>query len=190
MKTPLIIFCLMLFSASGLVAQAPSYSAFEWDIIGVGATIPVGDNQLTEGFSFGGEVRFNATDNFSLGLGSDFAFFDTKNLENLDANGDATIGFSYTSFLSGDYYFNTASPNRGFVGLAIGHSDIGDIEITAVDEEATLIEGESGTSLSPRVGYELGHARFLLNYNIGLKKELTDYISIKISMTLWGGYKG
>jgi len=190
MKNAFIGLCLMLFGFGTVLAQSTSYTAFEWDIVGVGLAIPIGENNLGEGIAIGGEVRFNAADNFSIGLGSEFSFFDVENFENLDDNRDATIGFSYTGFLSGDYYLSTTSSRRAFAGLAVGHSDIGDIEITGDGENATEIKGESGMSLAPRIGYELGHARFLLNYNIGLKEELSDYISLKVSWTLWGGYRG
>ena len=190
MKNLFITLSLMLFNFSTALAQSTSYTAFEWDIFGIGLAIPTGEDNLKEGLAMGGEVRFNATDNISFGLGSEFSFFDIENLENLEDDKDATIGFSYTSFLSGDYYFSATSSRRAFAGLAVGFSDIGDIEITGGDENVTEIKGESGMSLSPRIGYELGHARFLLNYNIGLKEELSDYISLKVSLTLWGGYKG
>ena len=189
MKRLLIIICFLIGYTENINAQAPSYTDFEWDIFGIGISIPTGEDQISSGFAFGGEVRFNLTDYLSIGLGSDFSFFDVKNLENIDDE-DVTIGFSSTVFVSTDYYFNTTSSKRGFVGLAIGSSDIGDIEFTLEGEEATVIEGPSGMSISPRVGFEYGHARFLLHYNIGMKKELTNYIAFKISLTLWGGYNG
>ena len=189
MKKLIIIICFLTAYSGNLMAQAPSYTDFEWDIIGIGTSIPVGEDQISSGLAFGGEVRFNITDYLSIGLGSDFSFFDAKNLENIEDE-DVTVGFSSTSFLSADYYFNTTSSKRGFVGLALGGTDIGDVEFSLEGEEVTIIEGASGMSISPRVGFEYGHARFLLHYNIGMKKELTDYIAFKISLTLWGGYNG
>ena len=180
----------MLFSITTATAQSTSYTAFEWDIVGIGISIPIGEDNLKGGIAMGGELRYNATDNISIGIGSEFSFFDLEELENLQDNEETTIGFSHIGFLSGDYYMNNTSSKRGFIGLAVGHSDIGDIEITGDGEDATLFEGFSGMSLSPRLGYELGHARFLLQYNIGLKEELSNYISLKVSWTLWGGYKG
>lgn len=190
MKNLFILVCLLAFNFNTVIAQAPSYTDFEWDIVGIGLAIPIGENDLKGGIAMGGEVRFNATDEFSIGLGSEFSFFDVKNLEKLDVEEEATIGFSYTSFLSGDYYLSTTSSRRAFFGLGVGYSDIGDIEITDSGDNVKEVIGASGMSLSPRIGYEFGHARFLLNYNIGLKEELSNYISLKVSLTLWGGYQG
>ena len=190
MKNLFIFISILFLSSNCIWAQAPSYTDFEWDIFGMGISIPVANDDLGTGLSFGGELRFNVADNYSFGAGSDISFFDLKNLENLEDDEDAIIKFSSTSYFSGDYYFSTTSANRGFVGLAVGHNDLGDIEITGGDEETTLIEGASGMSLSPRVGYELGHARFLMYYNVGLKEALKNQLVVKVSLTLWGGYNG
>ena len=187
MKNLSIIFCFLMLGSGVLNAQAPSYTDFEWDIVGFGLAIPVGEDELSTGFTMGGEVRFNVTDYLSVGLGSDFSFFDIKNLENIEEQ-EVTLGFSTNSFISGDYYFSTISADRPFAGLAFGSSDIGDVEFTIDGDEATIVEGPSGISIAPRVGYEYGHARLLLYYNIGLEKNLTNYIAFKVSLTLWGGY--
>ena len=189
MKKLSIIFCSLILGLGSLSAQAPSYTDFEWDIFGLGIAMPVGEDQISRGIAMGGEVRFNATDYLSVGIGSDFSFFDIKEFENIEDE-DITIGFSSTAFISGDYYFNTTSSKRAFAGLALGSTDIGDIEFTEEGDEATIIEGPTGMSIAPRVGFEYSHARFLLHYNIGLKEELTDYIAVKVSLTLWGGYQG
>lgn len=189
MKKLSIIFCFLTICSSGLMAQAPSYTDFEWDIIGLGIAMPIGEDQLSSGIAYGGEVRFNLTDYLSFGLGSDFSLFDTKELDNVNVE-NVSVGYSTTTFLSGDYYFKTNSSKRGFAGLAIGSTDIGDVEFRIGTDDPTLIEGATGTSIAPRVGFEYSHARFLLHYNIGLKKELSNYLALKISLTLWGGYQG
>jgi len=189
MKKLSIIFCFLIFGSASISAQAPSYTDFEWDVIGLGIALPVGEDQISGGVIWGGEVRFNATDYLSIGLGSDISFFDVKEFENIEDE-DITIGYSSTGYISTDYYFNTTSSKRAFVGLALGSTDIGDIEFTDEGDESTIVEGTNGMSLSPRVGFEYGHARFLFHYNIGLKKELTDYVAFKVSLTLWGGYQG
>ncbi len=189
MKNLSIIFCFLFLNAGSLKAQAPSYTDFEWDIIGGGMAMPVGEDQISRGVTWGGEVRFNITDYLSIGAGSDFSFFDIKEFENIEDE-DITIGYSSTAYISSDYYFKTNSSKRAFAGLALGSTDIGDIEFTDEGDESEIIEGPTGMSLAPRIGFEYSHARFLLHYNIGLKKELTDYIGVKVSLTLWGGYQG
>ncbi len=187
MKTQLLTICLMLFGFTNVFAQAPSYTDFEWDVVGIGVAIPIDENSIKEGLSLAGEVRYNLADNFSLGLGGEMNFFDLEELD--DRGGTGTIGSSFSSYLTADYYFSSSSANRAFAGLAFGGNVNGDIEIPDTGE-STFTEGASGVSLAPRIGYELGHARFSAQYNIGLKEELYNYLTIRVALTLWGGYKG
>jgi len=189
MKNLIITLCFVFAFSGNLLAQSTSYTPFEWDVIRLGFVNPLGDDHLTGGPSIGGEIRFNLINEFSVGVGSEFVFYNAENIENLEKDEDATVAFSSYSYLVGDYYFSTTSSNRAFIGLGIGYSDIGDIELTLHDGSALEL-GESGANLLPRIGYELGHVRFLLNYNVGLKNELPNYLSFKVAFTLWGGYSG
>ena len=84
MKKLCTIISIMLLGIGSLMAQAPSYTDFEWDIVGFGFAIPIGENDLSSGVAFGGEVRFNLTDYLSIGIGSDYSFFDAKEFENIE----------------------------------------------------------------------------------------------------------
>jgi len=163
MKNLLITLCFVLGFCSYSYSQATDYTMFEWDVIRLGVSNPFGHDNLTGGPSIGGELRFNLTNEISLGLGSEYVFFNAND-----------------------------SSNRPFVGIGIGYTDIGkiNIEIDGANDDVTYAIGESGAILLPRVGYELGHVRFLVNYHIGLNKGLPDFICLKVALTLWGGYKG
>ena len=79
----------MLFSITTAIAQSTSYTAFEWDIVGIGISIPIGEDNLKGGIAMGGELRYNATDNISIGIGSEFSFFDGQHF---------MVRSSYTTF--------------------------------------------------------------------------------------------
>lgn len=192
MKNLLITLCFVLGFCSYSYSQATDYTMFEWDVIRLGVSNPFGHDNLTGGPSIGGELRFNLTNEISLGLGSEYVFFNANNLEGLENDENATVDLSSYSYLAGDYYFIHDSSNRPFVGIGIGYTDIGkiNIEIDGANDDVTYAIGESGAILLPRVGYELGHVRFLVNYHIGLNKGLPDFICLKVALTLWGGYKG
>jgi len=169
--------------------QVTNYTLFEWDVIRLGFVGPLGHDNLTGGLSIGGEIRFNIRDDISLGIGSETVFFNVENLENLEDDKDATVGISTYSAVVGDYYFNTTSTKRAFVGIGFGYTDVGDIKIDVDDEDVTHTMRESGGIVLPRIGYELDHVRFLLNYNFGLKDDIPDFVCLKVALTLWGGNK-
>ena len=178
------LFSLVFFSllTLGLFAQSPSYVDFEWDILRFGYAASSAD-AVSGGFSFGGEVRYNATDRFSIGIGGDAYVFGT------DFDDDADIEASSSSMLFGDYYLTGDSPQRAFFGLGIGMISTGTITIRNGNFEDT-IDGETGLGLAPRGGYEFGHVRLQGVFNIALKEEQSNYFGISVALTLWGGYKG
>jgi len=171
---------------ASLNAQAPSYTSFEWDVAGIGFVLPVNEDSIKGGISFGSEVRYNLLDNVSVGLAGEMNLFD---LEELEDDEEGTINASFSSFITSDYYFSTTSANRAFAGLGVGINYNGEIEVIK-EGESNFIESKTGASLAPRIGYELDHVRFLVQYNLGLSEDLYDYISFRVALTLWGGYRG
>ena len=186
MKKAIFGFAVFVVSVLGIKAQAPSYTDFEWDILRVGYTLPMGNSQLEGGLSYGGELRFNLRDDFSIGLSSQAVTFDVKELLR---NESGTVGSSYAIGFVGDYYFNTTSAYRSFIGAGVHLQSVGSFSFdqNGITEQ---VERASGSSIGARVGYEFGHVRLLANYNLGLKKELSNYISLSAALTLWGGYNG
>jgi len=171
---------LLSFSAS---AQSPSYVNFEWDVLrfGYSANFQSGESG---GLSFGGELRYNATDHFSIGISAEGNILD---IDIDDNNGEVGIGSS--TLLSGDFYFRNDSPSRAFLGLGLGNfrSD----SVTIIDGSTTeIIEGTSGLGIASRAGFEFGHIRLQGQYNITLAEGHADYFSLTVALTLWGGYKG
>lgn len=163
-------------------AQSPSYVDFEWDVLRFGYVVPFGSGQEA-GFSFGGELRYNATDNFSIGLSGQAAAFGT------DFDDNADIGVSFSSLLTGDYYLRNDSGTRAFFGGGLGMFTTGEIEIRN-GNTSDLIDGITSFGIAPRAGFEFGHVRLLGQYNLTFKEGHNDYFELTVALTLWGGYKG
>lgn len=178
----LILIVMSTFLSVGLFAQSPNYVDFEWDILRFGYAGSAAD-AVSGGLSFGGEVRYNATDQFSIGIGGDGYVFGT------DFTGDADLGVSGSSMLFGDYYLKGDSPQRPFVGLGFGIINTGTLTIRDGNVEET-INGVSGMGLAPRIGYEFGHVRLQGVYNLALKEGQSNFFGLSVALTLWGGYKG
>lgn len=174
----IILFVVLIFASLSLSAQSPSYVDWEWDIIQTGYVIPSGDG-VTGGIQFGTEVRYNATDEVSVGFSWHGAAFGS------DFNTGAEIGVSGASLIVGDYYLKKDSGTRAFGGLGLGLYTAGTTTVGG-----NTIEGGSSFGLAPRIGYELGHVRAMAQYNLAFSNETSNYISITLGVTLWGGYKG
>ncbi len=180
MKKLLFTFALILSGLNFATAQSSSYNQLEWDIIRVGFAIPQGASQYDGGISIGGEFRYNLTNNFSLGFGADF-IVSGREKDNTKA------GVSNSYAFVGDYYLSKSSLYRAFIGMGVGYTKESDL--TTINDKVKIQEGASGTILTPRIGYEFSHLRLLATYNIGIKEELTDYITVGVAITLGGGYK-
>lgn len=169
--------------ATQVSSQAPSYTNFEWDILKVGYASPLNNNQLKPGTTFGTEVRYNLTDNSSIGFGVEGSVFNAfGDEEDLDVDVSAVTSLTY------DRYLSTSSSKRGFYGLSIGHYSNGEIRNVRNDNSET-IDGAKSLGMSPRLGYEFGHVRIMGQYHYTFKETTANYLSITLSATLWGGYK-
>lgn len=183
MKKLLFIFTFILAGIFQLSAQAPSYKLFELDLLGLGYASPVGNDKLSSGSSVSTGLRFNLMDNLSVGLESEYLSFGFKE-SSID-----TLGSAISTSAVVEYYLNTTSSKRAFVGIGFGTTKGGDIK-TPNGDQVDITEGQSSYSISPRVGYEYGHLRLFAKYNHSFKSETPNYLSVGATLTLWGAYKG
>jgi hypothetical protein len=161
-------------------ATAQNYTSLEWDLIRLGYVIPSGVEGVGAGLAVGSEVRYNITDRISAGLKGEVAIYSsTSDLEN------ASVGAAVSTLLTGDYYFNTTSSRRLFAGIGIGQ--FGGASAKVDDED--LGTAGSAFGVAPRVGYELGHLRLAVEYNLPFKNTVSKYFGIQIAGTIGGGYK-
>lgn len=178
-----ILLLFLLLNVSNLFAQAPSYVNFEWDILQLGYTNASNLEGPSSGFMLGSEMRYNLRDDLSIGIGSDFAFY----VDDL-SNKNADIYNLNSGIIMIDTYMNTTSAKRAFFGLGIGEHVGRNIQVRENEDTETL-DKKSSFGFSPRIGYELNHCRIRLQYNFLTKKEMSNYLTLNVGITLWGGYK-
>ena len=177
----LILTVLTFFIVGNVQAQSPNYVDFELDIIKFGFVIPSGEFQ-DGGVTYGGELRYNATDNFSIGVSLQAAEFGTS----FDGDIDLDIAGSY--LIVGDYYLKNNSSTRAFFGGGLGIFQTGTLTIRN-DNVDDVIKGTSGFGVAPRAGIEFGHVRLLGQYNFPFEDGHKNYFEVTLALTLWGGYK-
>ncbi|MGB3800912.1 MAG: hypothetical protein WA952_13940 [Lewinella sp.] len=184
--TKSILSLLLVFILSGAAtAQSNNYRMFEWDLLRIGYAIPGGE-RFAGGLALGTEVRYNATDNISVGFRPEVAVY-TSNLE----NDVIDVGAAGSYVLTGDYYLRSEGGFRPFGGLGIG--SFGGASVTVETSDDTIdeddVEAGQAFGIVPRVGLELGHFRVSLEYNLTFSDQVPNYFGIMIAPTLFGGPK-
>jgi outer membrane protein W len=169
-------------------AQSTAFKPFKVDFA-VGYAIP-GGSGAKAGVLFAFEPKYAINNNITAGLRFEGAVV-ARAVK--DANGDYTAGevkaaASYVA--TADYYFNT-NTFRPFVGVGAGlFSTAG----ASVDSNGDVVEGASASKFGgvPRVGFELGHFRMAVEYNVvGKTGDITNsYIGIKLGFFAGGGRTG
>lgn len=174
----------LLLNTSNLLAQAPSYQNFEWDIIQLGYTNSAKLTPVNSGFLLGSEIRYNFRDDFSVGIGSDFAFYFDKLT---DKNADIFTVSSGVILI--DKYLRMNSNKRAFFGFGLGEH-VSRKLLVRENEETEVLDKFSSFGVSARIGYELNRLRFKAQYNFTTQEGMSDYLTLKVGFTLWGKYKG
>lgn len=177
---------LLLINTSTILCQAPSYTDFEWDVIQLGYANTSDLPGIKSGFVTGTELRYNLRDDLSIGLETDFSFY----ISNIDVDEDnLDLNLIASASIVVDKYLKTTSAKRFFYGLGIGQNSSA-LSLRRNGEELGPYDEFSSLALSARVGYELNHIRFKAQYTFNTEKEVANYLSLKMAVTLWGGYKG
>ena len=99
--------------------------------------------------------------------------------------GDAKASASY--LLTSDYYFNTNS-FRPFAGIGAGLYRNAAVSLDSDDMEGDMQTG-SKFGFAPRVGFEYGHFRTAIEYNVAGKAGNinNNYLGIKLGFFIGGG---
>lgn len=180
-KTLLFTFILFVLGVNASKAQSDFYTNLEWDPIRLGVVIPESNSEYKGGLSFGTELRYNLSNDISIGMGLNYIANSTDK--------EATkIGLSGSYVVVGDYYLRNNSITRAFVGFGFGYKIEGDYTLKT-NSGSEKKKGVTGEILTPRVGYEFGHIRLMASYDLGFKKELTNSFSLSLAFTLGGGRK-
>jgi hypothetical protein len=166
-------------------AQSTSYKPFKVDLA-VGYAIPGGSGSKG-GVLFAVEPKYALNDNIALGLRLEGA---ATARASVDENGEKVVGSVKASgsyLLTGDYYFNT-NKFRPFAGVGAGLFKLAGIDFDSSTEEGDI---QAGTKFgfAPRVGFEAGHFRAAIEYNVAGKTGTinNNYLGIKLGAFIGGG---
>jgi hypothetical protein len=173
MKTTILIFGLFLCSLVSASAQT-EFKSLRVDG-GIGWGVPL-EKDLSGGFTFYIEPKYEVINKLALGLRLEGAFF-----------GGEGFGLSSGYMVTGDYYLNNNN-FRPFVGAGLGVNEMGSITLTDDDKE---IEMGGGAYLGAliRTGFDVKHFRATLSYNYGGKmgSEIHHYVGLTVGFYIGGG---
>ncbi|HVG40972.1 MAG TPA: hypothetical protein VM888_05115 [Chitinophagaceae bacterium] len=179
-----LLFCACLLGTTVFVqAQETTFKRFKVDLA-FGYAAPSGSG-AKGGAIFSVEPKYAVTDNLAVGLRMEGAVTARATVDEYGnvVTGDAKASGSY--LLTGDYYFTTTK-FRPFAGIGVGI-----FQSAAVDDINTAEEVQSGSSFgfTPRVGFELGHFRTAIEYNVAGKTGAysNNYLGIKMGFFIGGG---
>lgn len=168
-------------------SQSTTFKPFKVDFA-IGYAVP-GGSGAKAGVLFAIEPKYAVTDNISLGLRFEGAVVAraTKDANGDYVSGDVKAAGSY--LLTGDYYLNT-NHFRPFIGAGVG---IFNTAAASVDSNGDVVEGAAASKFggAPRVGFEFGHFRLAVEYNVVGKTNSinNNYLGIKIGFFAGGGRK-
>ncbi|HWJ89917.1 MAG TPA: OmpW family outer membrane protein [Flavisolibacter sp.] len=164
-------------------AQSKTFKPFKADLA-IGYAIP-GGSGAKGGVLFAVEPKYALNDNIAIGLRFEGAVMARAAV---DQTGNTVVGdvkASGSYLLTGDYYLNT-NKFRPFVGVGAGL-----YSSAAAKIDNTTGEVSAGTSFgaAPRAGFELGHFRMAVEYNIAGKTGTinNNYMGIKLGFFVGGG---
>lgn len=184
------------------MAQSGEFRAFKVDLA-IGYAKPSGSASSTDsttsvngGILIAIEPKYALNDNFTVGIR-----FETSLSANSNISSDTSSSFigtqsakSATSvLLTGDYYLTTGTI-RPFIGGGVGIFYTGSASISIVDTTLASADGDIGKKVGfvPRAGFELGHFRAAVEYNIIGKSNNTNYNywGFKVGFFFGGGRLG
>jgi hypothetical protein len=183
-----VLFCASLLCAAILGnAQSTVFKPFKVDFA-TGYAIPGGSGSKG-GVLFAIEPKYALNDNITVGIrfeGAVMARATTVNGQ--EFTGDVKASGSYLA--TGDYYFNT-NKFRPFAGVGVGIYNNASGSFSSGTNTGT-IEGGTVFGGAPRAGFEFGHFRMAVEYNLMGKSGTinNNYLGIKLGFFAGGGRTG
>ncbi len=90
----------------------------------------------------------------------------------------------------GEYYLKNNGNKRLFAGLGVGTFSVGNITLVDSSGVESKIRFGNAIGITPRVGYELGLIRLVLEYNYTFDRDVPNYLGIKLGLNVGGRHKG
>ena len=163
-------------------AQDLTFKPFKFDIA-MGYASPSGGGGAKGGFLFALEPKYALNDNLTLGLRMEAAIMVRARVDEngQELNGDAKASGSYLA--TADYYFNT-NKFRPFAGVGAGL-----YKTATADFSESDVKTANKFGFAPRVGFEYGHFRTALEYNVAGKTGTVNnnYLGLKVGFFIGGG---
>jgi hypothetical protein len=187
----------LLFYVGNAQTSDNIFKPFRVDI-NIGDAIPSGPGS-SQGASFGIEPKYSINDQMQIGLRIEAALMVRGIIDANAASGNVTGIGSYTA--TGDYYFTT-NKFRPFAGIGLGICRTASIAFEVKDPNQGDLQMAIGSETKfeslIRAGFEYGHGRFALEYNIIPKSTFNgdqnttitvknSYFGIKLGVAIGGG---
>lgn len=168
-------------------AQSTTFKPFKVDFA-IGYAIPSGGGQGAKGgVLFAIEPKYAINDNITVGLRGEGAVMVRVSSDQSGSVNSADAKAAGSYLLTGDYYFNTNS-FRPFAGVGAG---LFSTAAASVDVNGNVAEGAAALKFgaTPRVGFEFGHFRMAVEYNVVGKTGTINnsYLGIKLGFFAGGG---
>jgi len=160
-----------------------TFKPFKVDIA-LGYALPSGSGSKA-GALFAIEPKYALNDNLTLGLRMEGAATAQGTVVNGEMNqGNVKLSSSYLA--TADYFFNT-NRFRPFVGAGAGIYSNASANLDA--QTSDEVKTGSRFGFAPRAGFELGHFRTAIEYNVAGKTASVDhnYLGIKLGFFIGGG---
>jgi len=189
----LLTIAALALGVSAAKAQSTEFKPFRVGF-DFGYAIPSGEG-AKGGIIFALEPKYAMSDKLALGLrieGAVTARSTGTVSDEFGFSGSTSAKASGSYLATADYYINTNS-FRPFVGLGVGVHQLASADFSfdenASDENVAVVEGGTKLGATPRVGFDYGHFRAQVEYNmIGKTGEIkNNYLGIKLGFFLGGG---
>jgi len=181
-----LLSALILGSAFISNAQSTVFKPFKVDLA-LGYAVP-GGSGAKGGVLFAVEPKYAVNNNITLGLRMEGAVMARAATSSTGEEfvGDVKASGSYLA--TGDYYFNTNS-FRPFAGIGVGLFSNAAVSVDTYNGTAEEVASSNKFGATPRVGFEAGHFRMAIEYNIVGKTGSinNNYLGIKIGAFIGGG---
>ncbi|MDD3078122.1 MAG: hypothetical protein PHH37_03335 [Paludibacter sp.] len=133
------------------------------------------------------DARYNITDNINAGILLSSAAL-LKDISASSTTGTLVVGANSAFLVHGDYYFGKGlSLFSPFLGAGLGKYSVSNIQITSDDTSADAnsisVPSESKFGGLIRGGFELGHFRMALSYNMIPASSVYDLSSNYVGTT-------
>ena len=188
-KKTLIVLLTVLTLSLNSFAQSTAYTPWQVDFMGGYAA--ASGKGTKGGIALYLEPKYHITDNLSAGLRLGGALTAKYTLNDAgDEVGEASVAAVASYLITGDYYFQkeAGAKFRPFAGIGLGFASAAGATATDL-EETSEAQTKNGFSGMARVGFDVSHFRFNLEYDVNPKtgRISNNYIGVNLGFYIGGG---